>query len=178
MLRSTLVRLACLVLAVLSIPPAALSAQELFGGYPGARMGGAYMQNFYLPPAPSSSPWYPSWHPDGAHVAVAMQGSIWSVEVSTGLAIELVSGPKYYSSPNYSPDGRWLVYTADDHGRSINLEMLNVETGQTQALTDNAHAYADPRFSPDGSRIAYVSTEPAGFFNVYLRPISDESQFQ
>ncbi len=173
MLRSTLVRLACLVLAVLSIPPAALSAQELFGGYPGARMGGAYMQNFYLPPAPSSSPWYPSWHPDGAHVAVAMQGSIWSVEVSTGLAIELVSGPKYYSSPNYSPDGRWLVYTADDHGRSINLEMLNVETGQTQALTDNAHAYADPRFSPDGSRIAYVSTEPAGFFNVYLRPISD-----
>ena len=29
--------------------------------------------------------------------------------------------------------------------------------------------YADPKFSPDGARIAYVSTEPAGFFNVYVR---------
>ena len=152
-----------------------LTAQEQFGGYPGARMGGAYMQNFYLPPAPSTSPWYPSWHPDGEHVVVAMQGSIWSVEVASGLAVELVSGPKYYSSPNYSPDGNWLVYTADDHGRSIQLEVLNIATGETRELTDGTHVYADPKFSPDGSRIAYVSTEPAGFFNVYLRDIAEGS---
>ena len=157
------------VLAVFALPPLPLDAQEQFGGYRGARMGGAYMQNFYLPPAPSSSPWYPSWHPDGEHVAIAMQGSIWSVDIATGLAVELVSGPKYYSSPNYSPDGSWLVYTADDHGRSIQLEVLDVATGQTRALTDDAEVYADPKFSPDGARIAYVSTEPAGFFNVYLR---------
>ena len=132
-------------------------------------MGGAYMQNFYLPPAPSSSPWYPSWHPDGEHIAIAMQGSIWSVEIATGLAVELVSGGKYYSSPNYSPDGSWLVYTADDHGRSIQLEVLNVATGETSALTEDAQVYADPKVSRDGARIAYVSTAPAGFFNVYLR---------
>ena len=157
------------------LSPGLLTAQEQFGGYPGARMGGAYMQNFYLPPAPSSSPWYPSWHPDGEHVVVAMQGSIWSVEIASGLAVELVSGPKYYSSPNYSPDGNWLIYTADDHGRSIQLEVLNIATGETRELTDGTHVYADPKFSPDGSRIAYVSTEPAGFFNVYLRDIADGS---
>ena len=33
--------------------------------------------------------------------------------------------------------------------------------------------YADPRFSPDGSRIAYVSTQPSGYFNVYVRPFRD-----
>ncbi|MEE2845242.1 MAG: CehA/McbA family metallohydrolase [Gemmatimonadota bacterium] len=157
------------VLAVFALSPLLVGAQEQFGGYPGARMGGAYMQNFYLPPAPSSSPWYPSWHPDGEHIAIAMQGSIWSVEIATGLAVELVSGGKYYSSPNYSPDGSWLVYTADDHGRSIQLEVLNVATGETSALTEDAQVYADPKFSPDGARIAYVSTAPAGFFNVYLR---------
>ena len=145
-----------------------------FGGYPGARAGGGYMENFYLPPAPSSTPWYPSWHPDGKHIAVAMQGAVWSVEISTGIATQLVAGPKYYSSPNYSPDGRWLVYTADDHGAEIGLEILDTETGETQPLGERSlHVFADPRFSPDGTRIAYVSTEPAGYFNVYIRPISE-----
>lgn len=145
-----------------------------FGGYPGARAGGGYMENFYLPPAPSSTPWYPSWHPDGEHIAIAMQGAVWSVELSTGIATQLVSGPKYYSSPNYSPDGRWLVYTADDHGGDIGLEVLNTETGETQPLGERSqHVFADPRFSPDGTRMAYVSTEPAGYFNVYIRSISE-----
>ena len=150
-----------------------LSAQVLEGGYPAARMGGNYMHNFYFPPAPSSTPWSPTWAPDGEHVTVAMQGSIWNIEISSGLAIELVSGPKYYSSPNYSPDGRWLVYTADDHARSIQLEVLNVQTGEKRSLTDDAQIYTDPRFSPDGSRIAYVSTQPAGYFNVYIRDFSN-----
>ena len=101
-----------------------------------------------------------------------MQGSIWSIEVASGLATELVSGPKYYSSPNYSPDGRWLVYTADDHGRSIQLEVLNIETGETTALTNNTQIYTDPSFSPDGTRIAYVSTESSGYFNVYIQAFS------
>jgi TolB protein len=152
---------------------APLAAQTLSGRYPSARMGGNYMHNFYLPPAPSSTPWYPSWAPDGEHIAVAMSGSIWSVDIESGLTIELASGPKYYSSPDYSPDGRWLVYTADDHGRSIQLEVLNLETGETSALTDDDEVYVDPRFSPDGSRIAYVSTQPSGYFNVYIRDFAD-----
>ena len=147
---------------------------RLFEGYPGALAGGMYMQNFYLPPAPSSSPWYPAWHPDGKHIAVAMQGTIWSIEIATGIATQLVSGPAYYSSPNYSPDGRWLAYTADDHSASIGLEILHTETGETRTLAANgAHLFADPRFSPDGTRLAYVSTEPDGYFNVYIRAISD-----
>ena len=172
MLRRLYSSLAIALAVLVSATALPLPAQTLFGGYPSARMGGNYMHNFYFPPAPSSTPWYPSWSPDGESIAVAMQGSIWSVEVVSGLATELVSGPKYYSSPNYSPDGRWLVYTADDHGRSIQLEVLNIETEETMALTNDRHIYADPRFSPDGTRIAYVSTEPSGYFNVYIQTFS------
>lgn len=154
---------------------APLTGQAVFGGYPATLAGGNYMHNFYLPPAPSSTPWYPTWAPDGETIAVAMQGSIWSVDIDTGQAIELVSGPKYYSSPNYSPDGQWLIYTADDHGRSIQLEVLDLSTGATHPLTSDDGVYADPVFSPDGRRVAYVSTQPAGYFNVYLRGFSDGS---
>lgn len=163
-----------MILAALSFSTATSSvAQERFGSYPAARMGGNYMHNFYLPPAVNSAPWAPSWAPDGEHVALSMHGSIWSVDIESGLAIELVSGPAYYSSPDYSSDGRWLVYTADDHGRSIGLGVLDLTTGETHMLTDDEEVYADPSFSPDGSRIVYVSTEPSGYFNVFVRDFAD-----
>ncbi len=161
-----------LVAAVLA-GPLSVAAQDEFGRYPAARMGGNYMHNFYLPPAHNSTPWAPSWSPDGERVAVSMHGSIWTIDVDTGLAVELVNGPKYYSSPDFSSDGRWLVYTADDHGRSIGLEVLDLQTGRTRPLTRDEEVYADPTFSPDGTRIAYVSTEPSGYFNVYVRPFAD-----
>lgn len=166
-------RWSLLVLAMLLTALAPVAAQERFGSYPAARMGGNYMHNYYLPPAVNSAPWAPAWAPDGESLAISMHGSIWSVDVSSGLAVELVNGPAYYSSPSYSPDGRWMIYTADDHGRSIGLEVLDLRSGETHALTDTDQVYADPSFSPDGGRIVYVSTEPSGYFNVYVRDFQD-----
>lgn len=167
-----------LVLAAFALLVASLLAgTTLFGQerqrYPASKHGGNYMINFYLPPAPSSTPWAPSWSPDGRSLAVAMSGSIWKVDPATGVAQELTYDRKYHSSPDWSPDGKWIIYTADDGGKTIQLEILNVETGETHALTDEQAIYADPVFSPDGRQVAYVSTKPNGYFNVYLRPIGD-----
>ena len=137
--------------------------------YPASRHGGNYMHNFYFPPAPSSTPWGPDWSPDGSWIAVAMSGSIWKVDPHTGQAWELTYNDKYHSLPDISPDGKWLIYTADDGGTTIQLEVLNLETGESHALTDDDQVYVDPVFSPDGSRVAYVSTKPNGYFNVYVR---------
>jgi Tol biopolymer transport system component len=143
------------------------------GAYPAAKTGANYMHNYYFPPAPSSTPWAPSWAPDGKSLAVAMSGSIWKVDPVTGVAQELTYGPSYHSSPVWSPDGRWIVYTADNGSRTIQLEILNVETGESKALTNDEAIYTDPVFSPDGNRLAYVSTKPTGYFNVYIRAIKD-----
>ena len=89
--------------------------------YPGVGHGGNYMHNYYLPPAPSSTPWAPAWSPDGTSIAIAMSGSIWTVDPNTGVATELTRGPQYHSSPAWSPDGRWLIYTADHSGERIQL---------------------------------------------------------
>ena len=141
--------------------------------YPNARTGGNYMHNYYLPPAPSSTPWAPAWSPDGRSIAVAMSGSIWKVDPATGIANEITYDGKYHSMPSWSPDGNWIVYTADDGGKTIQLGIVNVATGESRALTNDAFVYTDPVFSPDGTRVAYVSTKPNGFFNVYIRPIKD-----
>ena len=102
-----------------------------------------------------------------------MSGSIWKVDPSSGVAYELTYSNKYHASPAWSPDGRWIVYTADDGGTTVQLEILDVDSGQTHALTSEAFVYTDPVFSPDGTRLAFVSTNPTGYLNVYVRPLKD-----
>ena len=162
------VALAALAAAALGVP--VLQGQAT---YPNAKTGGNYMHNYYFPPAPSSTPWAPSWSPDGRWIAVGMSGAIWKIDPVTGVAHELTAGAGYHAAPDWSPDGRWIIYTADDGGTRIQLEMLNVESGETRPLTDDEFVYTDPVFSPDGTRLAYVSTKPNGFFNVYIRPIAN-----
>ncbi|MGH9720588.1 MAG: CehA/McbA family metallohydrolase [Bryobacteraceae bacterium] len=157
-------------LAMILLSPALWAQRPV---YPSSKHGGTYMFNYYLPPAPSTTPWWPSWSPDGKWIAVAMYGSIWKVDPQTGVAYELTYNGKYHSSPDWSPDGKWIVYTADDDGVSVGLEIVNVETGESHALTQDKEIYADPVFSPDGRRLAYVSTKPKGYFNIYVRPIKD-----
>ena len=129
------------------------------------------MHNYYLPPAPSSTPWAPAWSPDGRWIAVAMSGSIWKVDPANGVAHEVTYDEKYHSMPSWSPDGNWIIYTADEGGKTLQLGIVNVATGEARALTNDSFVYTDPVFSPDGTRVAYVSTKPNGFFNVYIRAI-------
>jgi TolB protein len=161
--------LATLCLAATSI----LSAQN----YPNARSGGNYMYNYFLPPAGSSTPWWPTWSPDGRHLAFAMHGSLWRMRVdrgsSDGAAEEIVHAAEYLSSPEWSPDGRYLAYTADASGRSINLRLLDLESGQSTPLTTGDFVNVEPAWSPDGSRLAYVSTAPAGYFNIFVMAMAD-----
>ena len=105
--------------------------------YPMAKHGGNYMINYYFPPAPSSTPWAPSWSPDGKWIAVAMSGSIWKVDVASGDAVELTADGTYHSSPDWSSDGKWIIYTADDGQKSIQLHALNVSSGVSHSLTDD-----------------------------------------
>ena len=171
-MRTTKAFILAATIGLVAVAAAGVLAQA--GRYPASRHGGNYMHNFYFPPSPSSTPWAPSWAPDGESIAVAMSGSIWRVDPDTGVADELTYSPDaYHSSPDWSPDGRWIVYTADYDGTRVQLELLEVETGETRALTDDTHVYSDPTFSPSGDRISYVSTRPNGYFNVSVRPVDE-----
>jgi TolB protein len=162
-----------LIVAAMALGLAALpGATYGRSAYPAAKQG-FYMHNYYLAPAPGSTPWAPAWSPDGSMIAVAMSGSIWIVDPGTRSARELTHSAKYHSMPAWSPDGRWIVYVADEGGGTIQLESVEVSTGKTRPLTSDDQVYMDPAFSPDGTRLAYVSTRPTGHFNVYIRAFED-----
>ena len=67
---------------------------------------------------------------------------------------------------------RWTLaslHSADYAHERIQLEVLDTLTNEVSILTDDSAIYTDPVFSPDGSKIAYVSTQPNGYFNLYVR---------
>jgi TolB protein len=160
------------VLVALGAAVAAAQQVEDSPNYPAARTGASYMHSYYLPAA-ASTPWRPAWSPDGKEIAFAMSGSIWKIRVGEEVAYELTANATYDSDPVWSPDGRWVAYTADDHGRSINLMLLNVRTGESTALTRGRHVNLDPAWSPDGRQVAYVSTEPDGWFHIFAMPVNN-----
>lgn len=140
--------------------------------YPNAATGGNYMFNYYLPPAGTSTPWWPAWSPQGDELAFSLQGSLWRMGIADSVAHEVLHTDTYLSSPAWSPDGQWIVFTSDD-GIGINLHMVQLESGEVVALTEGDHLNLDPVWSPDGSRLAYVTTRPSGYFNIEVMTIEE-----
>ena len=141
--------------------------------YPQARTGGNYMHSFYLPPPGTSTPWWPSWSPDGQWLAFSMQGSLWKVRLGDSVAYEIAHASEYLSSPEWSPDGRYIAFTAETDSQSINLRLLDVEKGTVTDLSSGDYVNLDPAWSPDSSRLAFVSTRPGGYYNIFAMDINN-----
>ena len=59
-------------------------------------------------------------------------------------------------NPSWSPDGRYIVFSALANGLS-NLFVYDLETGTSRQLTNDAYAELQPAWSPNGKEIAYVT---------------------
>ncbi|HJR36086.1 MAG TPA: hypothetical protein VJ817_14110, partial [Gemmatimonadales bacterium] len=125
-----------------------------------------YYREMYLPQV-TSGPSAAAWSPDGTELVYSMQGSLWRQKLGSTEAVQLTDGPGYDYQPDWSPDGRRVVYTSYRHD-ALELWLLDLEDGTSTALVANGAVNLDPRWSPDGSRVAYVSTAHAGRWHVFL----------
>ncbi len=128
-----------------------------------------YYREMYLPQL-TSGPSSVAWSPDGSELVFSMQGSLWRQRVGSDSAVELTDGPGYDYQPDWSPDGRTIVYTSYQND-ALELWALDLPGGGTHRLIGDGAVNLDPRWSPDGSRIAFVSTALGGRWQVYLLPM-------
>jgi TolB protein len=144
------------------------------GGYPASGFGGAgkmYMESYFLPPV-TASPTYPAWSPDGASLAFAYQGRIWSVRVEGGVAQQLTTGAGYHSQPSWSPDGGSVAYAADVDG-NFDIFVLDRASGESRRITTDPFLDLRPRWSADGSRILFT-TARNGSFDLWVYDLERE----
>ncbi len=125
-----------------------------------------YFREMYLPQA-TSGPSALAWSPDGTEIIYSMQGTLWRQKVGTTTALQLSDGPGYDYQPDWSPDGRRVVFVRYD-GKTMSLRLLDLTNGQDSALVENGAVNVEPRWSPDGTQIVYVSTLFEGRWHIYL----------
>ncbi len=130
-----------------------------------------YWREMYLPQL-TSGPSALAWSPDGAQLVFSMQGSLWMQDVYADRAWQLTAGPGYDYQPDWSPDGRSILF-ARHANNAIELYRLDLASGEAHKLTSGGEVNVEPRWSPDGQHIAWVSTRGTGNFHIFLGTIED-----
>jgi Tol biopolymer transport system component len=130
-----------------------------------------YYREMYLPQL-TTGPSSVAWTPDSRALVYSMGGNLWWQPVDSKGAIQLTAGPGYDYQPDYSPDGRWVVY-ASYQNDAIELCVLSLETKRTRQITAGGAVNVEPRFSPDGRRLAFVSTAYDGRFHIFVADFYD-----
>ncbi len=130
-----------------------------------------YFREMYLPQL-TTGPSSLAWAPDSRSLVYSMAGSLWIQKIDSGEAEQLTAGPGYDYQPDWSSDGRWIVYAKYDHS-SIELWALDPTTRKAHPLTHDGAVNVEPRFSPDSRRIAFVSTSFNGRFHIFSARFAD-----
>ena len=77
---------------------------------------------------------YPALSPDGQDLYFSYDGDIWKVAAQGGTAERITAMMGNETHPRVSPDGRWLVFTAEQYGNE-DLYLLPVNGGDARQLT-------------------------------------------
>jgi len=111
-----------------------------------------------------------SWSPDSKKVGfvrrdTGQDGGVWTLNIENGKLTQITDDPVWGGSPQWSPDGRTIVYTRKDRSLCIVL----AEGGKPKKIVDFGHPHS---FSPDGKWF---------FFRKGIRPylfrLADERVF-
>jgi TolB protein len=127
-----------------------------------------YWREMYVPQV-TSGPSAATWSPDGTELIYSMQGSLWRQRVGSDSALQLTAGEGYDHQPDWSPDGRWVVYSSY-RGEALELRLFDLQSGQDSVLLSDGAVNLEPRWSPDGTRLAWVSTAFEGRWHIFVAP--------
>ena len=83
-------------------------------------------------------------------------GHIWTTPIDGGSPRQLTFGEKGESSPQFSPDGKWLSFISTRDG-DANLYLLPLAGGEARQLTRISTGVSDPVWSRNGKWIAFSS---------------------
>lgn len=93
--------------------------------------------------------------PDGKTVAFNAAGYIYTRALPNGESVRISEGTDFEFEPQFSPDGKYIVYVSwsDDNRGSINKKDL--QTGLISKITSDKGYYYNPEFSNKGDVIVF-----------------------
>ena len=127
-----------------------------------------------------SSYYWPTWSPDGTHVAfmfdnTASLGQPYSVNVAGGEMKPIVKTQVYTMPMSYSPDGRYLLMYMQGPTTANDIYVWDTQNAKLAPFLVTPASESSALFSPDGHWVTYESNA-SNRAEVYVRrfPATDE----
>jgi TolB protein len=130
-----------------------------------------YFRELYLPQL-TSGPSSLTWGPDSKELIYSMAGSLWRQKLDSEIATQLTDGAGYDYQPDWSPDGKSVVYVSYQKD-AMELWLMDLATGKYVQLTNSSAVNVEPRWSPDGKKIVWVSTQYNRRFHVFMADVKN-----
>lgn len=128
-------------------------------------------------PVGQGTPGAPRWAPDGQRLTVSIESNgrsdIYVLDVGSSNLVKVSTRPTAFT-PDWSPDGRTIIFAAaDDQGGLPQLYAVEADGTNERKVTASETQKSSPRWSLDGSLISYsglvllpaVSVRPALLHN-------------
>ncbi len=90
-------------------------------------------------------------------IAFAYANNIWIVGREGGVARRLTSFQGQTTNPHFSPDGKWLAFSAE-YGGNTDVYMVAAEGGEPKRLTWHPAPDTVQGWTPDGKSVLFTST--------------------
>jgi TolB protein len=88
----------------------------------------------------------------------AVTQQLWLASLKDGKSNQLLFGSAHNTRPNWSSDGKEIVFSSDRNG-NVDLWIVRLGSQEIVQLTSTPAAETSPAWSPDGQEITYVSSE-------------------
>ncbi|SEW08810.1 WD40-like Beta Propeller Repeat [Cognatiyoonia koreensis] len=104
------------------------------------------------------------WSPDGKTLAyVGKRAGVFhviTILAEGGAETVLTDGSGHRDGPDYSPDGEWIWFNSDHHGKTPDIWKMRTDGGDLTQVTDDAFVNWFPHPSPDGAHVLYLAYPP------------------
>src|SRR5580692_3186500 len=94
---------------------------------------------------------------NASHIVFAYGSELWSVSREGGLALQLTNGVGQKSNPHFSPDGKWIAFTAE-YGGNRNVYVMPAEGGEPRQLTYAPGPDTVEGWTADGKAVLFRSS--------------------
>lgn len=93
---------------------------------------------------------------ENGRIAFVQGGEIWTSRADVVSAQRITQGAGSASNPDWSADGKWIVFEAKRDGDK-DIFVTRADGSGLRKLTHNSASDTDPSFSPDGSEIVFMT---------------------
>ncbi|MCB0017794.1 MAG: PD40 domain-containing protein [Anaerolineales bacterium] len=105
-----------------------------------------------------------AWSPDGQQLALASYGLYLTAAPNFALSDQLAACAR--GRPDWSPDGRLIVYAGDDCTRGeADIFVIGVDGSDQRKLTDDQFDDSKPVWSPAGDAVAFLANHDIYLIN-------------